>query len=131
MDIRVSLSAGECLDKITILEIKAAKIKDAAKLVNINHELKILQDICAKTLPKEIDISSEMAELKSVNEALWKIEDDIRDKEFAGEFDQRFIELARSVYITNDKRAAIKRLLNEKLGSELIEEKSYADYQQK
>ncbi|HED39236.1 MAG TPA: hypothetical protein ENJ13_02250 [Chromatiales bacterium] len=131
MDIRVSVSAGECLDKITILEIKAAKIKDAAKLVNINHELKILQDICAETLPKEIDISSEMAELKSVNEALWKIEDDIRDKEFAGEFDQRFIELARSVYITNDKRAAIKRLLNEKLGSELIEEKSYADYQQK
>ncbi len=131
MDIRVSVSAGECLDKITILEIKAAQIKDAAKLVNINHELKILHDICAETLPKEIDISNEMAELKSVNEALWKIEDDIRDKEFAGEFDQRFIELARSVYITNDKRAAIKRVLNEKLGSELIEEKSYADYQQK
>ncbi len=131
MDIRVSVSAGECLDKITILEIKAAQIKDASKLINIHHELKILQDICAQTLPKEIDISSEMAELKSINEALWKIEDDIRDKEFAGEFDQRFIELARSVYVTNDKRAAIKRMLNEKLGSELVEEKSYADYQQK
>ena len=131
MDIRVSVSAGECLDKITILEIKAAQIKDQAKLVNINHELKILQGICAETLPKEIDISTEMAELKSVNEALWKIEDDIRDKEFAGEFDQRFIELARSVYVTNDKRAALKRVLNEKLGSELVEEKSYSDYLQK
>jgi len=131
MDIRVSVSAGECLDKITILEIKAARIKDAAKLVNINHELKILRDICAETLPKEIDISAAMAELKTVNETLWKIEDDIRDKEFAGEFDQRFIELARAVYVTNDKRAAIKRVLNEKLGSELIEEKSYADYHQK
>jgi len=131
MDIRVSVSAGECLDKITILEIKAAQIKDEAKLVNINHELKILQGICAETLPKEIDISAEMAELKSVNEALWKIEDDIRDKEFAGEFDQRFIELARSVYVTNDKRAALKRVLNEKLGSELVEEKSYSDYLQK
>ena len=131
MDIRVSVSAGECLDKITILEIKAAQIKDEAKLVNINHELKILQGICAETLPKEIDISTEMAELKSVNEALWKIEDDIRDKEFAGEFDQRFIELARSVYVTNDKRAALKRVLNEKLGSELVEEKSYSDYLQK
>jgi len=131
MDIRVSVSAGECLDKITILEIKAAQIKDEAKLVNINHELKILQGICAETLPKEIDISVEMAELKSVNEALWEIEDDIRDKEFAGEFDQRFIELARSVYVTNDKRAALKRVLNEKLGSELVEEKSYSDYLQK
>jgi hypothetical protein len=131
MDIRVSVSAGECLDKITILEIKAAQIKDEAKLVNINHELKILQGICAETLPKEIDISAEMAELKSVNEALWEIEDDIRDKEFAGEFDQRFIELARSVYVTNDKRAALKRVLNEKLGSELVEEKSYSDYLQK
>ncbi len=128
MDIRVSVSAGECLDKITILEIKAVQIKDKAKLANIHHELKILQEICAQMLPKEIDISAEMAELKSVNEVLWQIEDDIRDKEFAGEFDQRFIELARSVYVTNDKRAAIKRLLNEKLGSELVEEKSYADY---
>jgi len=128
MDIRVSVSAGECLDKITILEIKAAQIKDAAKLANIHHELKILQDICGKTLPKEIDISTEMTELKSVNEVLWKIEDDIRDKELAGEFDQRFIALARSVYVTNDKRAAIKRVLNERLGSELVEEKSYADY---
>ncbi|MBL1261359.1 MAG: hypothetical protein COB33_012605 [Thiotrichaceae bacterium] len=130
MDIRVSVSAGECLDKITILEIKAVQIKDEAKLININHELKILQDICAETLPKEINISTEMAELKSVNEALWEIEDDIRDKELAGEFDQRFIELARSVYVTNDKRATLKRVLNEKLGSKLVEEKSYTDYQQ-
>ncbi len=128
MDIRVSVSAGECLDKITILEIKAVQIKDEAKLANIHHELKILQEICTETLPKEIDISAEMAELKSVNQVLWQIEDDIRDKEFAGEFDQRFIELARSVYVTNDKRAALKRVLNEKLGSELVEEKSYADY---
>lgn len=128
MNIHVSVSAGECLDKITILEIKATQIKDAAKLTNINHELKILRSICVVALPNEIDISAEMAELKSINEALWQIEDDIRDKEFAGEFDQQFIELARSVYFTNDKRAAIKRLLNEKLGSELIEEKSYVDY---
>ncbi|VAW86471.1 hypothetical protein MNBD_GAMMA16-2281 [hydrothermal vent metagenome] len=131
MDICVPVSAGECLDKITILEIKAVQIKDAAKLVNIIHELKILRDICAKSLPKEIDISVEMAELKSINEALWQIEDDIRDKECAGEFGQHFIDLARSVYFTNDKRAEIKRLLNEKLGSELVEEKSYTNYRSK
>lgn len=131
MDIRVSVSAGECLDKITILEIKSERIDDPAKLVNINNELKILQETCTALLPKEIDISGEMAELKAINEALWEIEDGIRDKEFAGEFDQQFIELARSVYFTNDKRAAVKRVLNEKLGSELVEEKSYSDYTQK
>jgi len=131
MDIYVPISAGECLDKITILEIKAVQIKDAVKLINITHELNILRDICAKKLPKEIDISVEMAELKSINEALWQVEDDIRDKERAGEFGQHFIDLARLVYFTNDKRAEIKRLLNEKLGSELVEEKSYVDYLEK
>ena len=129
MTIKVEASFGEFLDKITILEIKAERISDTAKLENINRELTLLRNSWTVHPASKTDISDEMARLKAINEKLWEIEDDIRDKERNKAFDQEFIELARAVYFTNDERAAVKRELNLKLGSELVEEKSYADYQ--
>ena len=128
MTIKVELSYGEMLDKITILQIKSERMTDAEKVANVNKELNLLNALWAADAKSSIDISAEIAELKKINEALWEIEDDIRDKERAKEFDERFIELARAVYVTNDKRANVKRVINMKLGSELVEEKSYADY---
>ncbi|HFQ13627.1 MAG TPA: hypothetical protein ENK40_02395 [Gammaproteobacteria bacterium] len=128
MTIKVDISYGEFLDKLSILEIKSERIHDAAKLENINRELALLRRLWAADPKSAIDISAEMAEMKAINEKLWQIEDDIRDKERARCFDEEFIRLARAVYYSNDERAAIKRRLNEKLGSELVEEKSYADY---
>ncbi len=128
MTIKVDISYGEFLDKLSILEIKSERIHDAAKLENINRELALLRSLWAADPKSAIDISAEMAEMKAINEKLWQIEDDIRDKERARCFDEEFIRLARAVYYSNDERAAIKRRLNEKLGSELVEEKSYADY---
>jgi len=128
MTIKAEVSFGEFLDKLTILEIKSERIKDEAKLVNIRNELNLLRDHWQQHPKAGIDISDEMRQLKSINEKLWAIEDDIRGKERNKTFDQGFIELARSVYFSNDDRARIKRLINEKLGSDLIEEKSYEDY---
>ena len=128
MTLKVAVSYGEFLDKLTILTIKSERIKDAAKLKNIKLELKILENEWAASKKSNIDISEELHKLKAINERLWDIEDHIREKERNKEFDQKFIELARSVYFSNDERARIKRLINEKLGSELIEEKSYSDY---
>jgi len=129
MTIKVEISFGEFLDKITILEIKSERISDAVKLENVNRELILLQNSWAAHPASKTDISDEMARLKAINEKLWEIEDDIRDKVRNKAFDQEFIELARAVYFTNDDRAAVKRELNLKLGSGLVEEKSYADYQ--
>ena len=129
MTIKVEISFGEFLDKITILEIKSERISDAVKLENVNRELTLLRNSWAAHPASKTDISDEMARLKVINEKLWEIEDDIRDKERNKLFDQEFIELARAVYFTNDERAAVKRELNLKLGSGLVEEKSYADYQ--
>ncbi len=129
MALKVDISFGELLDKITILQIKSERITDAAKLQNIHHEMELLQSIWEKSDEVNIDIKFEIYELKSINEKLWDIEDDIRDKELKKEFDKDFIELARAVYVTNDKRAEFKRKINIKLNSELVEEKSYADYQ--
>jgi len=125
---KVEISVGEFLDKITILEIKSERINDPEKLSSVSKELAILQDIWQASPYHSSNLTAEIAELKTVNEALWKIEDDIRDKERRKLFDEEFIELARAVYVTNDKRAAIKRVINLKTGSELIEEKSYSDY---
>lgn len=129
MTIKVEVSFGEFLDKITILEIKSERISNSEKLENVNRELSLLRDTWAAHPASQTDISNEMARLKAINEKLWEIEDDIRDKERNKSFDQEFIELARAVYFTNDERAVVKRELNLKLGSELVEEKSYADYQ--
>jgi len=121
----IPVSWGELLDKITILQIKKERIADAAKRVNVVTELEAL---CAIAEAAMRQAAALLAELKQVNEALWEIEDHIRDKERAGEFDARFIELARAVYVTNDRRAGLKREINRQLGSVLVEEKSYKPY---
>ncbi len=126
--IQTPVSPGELLDKITILEIKSERMSDADKLVNVRLELSILNSVWSKAVASDETIKRIHRELKSINEALWVIEDDIRDKERAGEFDARFVELARAVYVTNDQRAAAKKALNLHLGSDIVEEKSYADY---
>jgi hypothetical protein len=127
-DILVPISPGELLDKITILRIKCVRITDAAKLDNVRQELSRLERSWAASVPAATDLAAEEAELARVNAALWDIEDRIRDHEFEQRFDAGFIELARSVYLRNDERAAIKRRINLKLASELIEEKSYRPY---
>ncbi len=129
--IHIPVALGELIDKTTILEIKSERISDQSKLENIRTELDLLRKTWLESPHTSLDISSEQSRLKKVNESLWEIEDAIRLKEAAGEFDNAFIELARSVYVTNDKRMAIKREINEKLGSTIVEEKSYADYTRK
>jgi len=119
---------GELLDKITILQIKSERIDDESKLENINKELHVLRSLWNASPYSENELDENISTLKAINEELWDIEDKIRDKEGEQIFDQGFIELARSVYFTNDKRAEIKRAINSKTGSELIEEKSYSDY---
>ena len=126
--IQVPVSPGEVLDKITILEIKSERIKDADKVANVNRELELLSASWLEAVDQDDTVRRIHAELKAINEALWEIEDDVRDKERAREFDQVFIELARSVYVTNDQRANAKKELNIYLGSEIVEEKSYQDY---
>lgn len=131
MNLTTEISVGEFLDKITILEIKAERISDPAKLKNIHAELDTLRQTWANSPFSKQNIAAEIAQLKAINEKLWVIEDDIRDKERDGAFDQTFIELARAVYFTNDERAAVKRTINVKVGSALVEEKSYSDYRRK
>ncbi|MGB5396352.1 MAG: DUF6165 family protein [Gammaproteobacteria bacterium] len=128
MNVNVEISIGEFFDKITILEIKKDRIRGAEKLENINRELSALNVMLEKLPWSRKDVQAEVDELRQVNEKLWVIEDDIRDKEAKKEFDQVFIELARSVYITNDRRSEVKREINIKLGSDFIEEKSYEEY---
>ena len=128
MQLQVPVSVGEVLDKITILQIKLAHISDANKRVNIQNELDALLPLVAGDVFTTVEMQGLMAELKSVNEALWDIEDDIREKEAAKSFDAEFIKLARAVYVTNDKRAEIKKQINLATGSALIEEKSYEPY---
>ena len=129
MSISTEISFGEFLDKLTILEIKCERIQDVEKLENVKYEREVLNKIWRDNEKSSVDISAEFDALKKINEQLWEIEDDIRDKERNKEFDQKFIELARAVYVTNDKRARIKKEINLKLGSDLVEEKSYSDYE--
>ena len=124
----VPISVGELIDKITILRIKQKKASDQQKLVNIEHELKELEATWNQTKDPNTDISDLTQKLTEVNEALWEIEDDIRAKEAASEFDAKFIELARSVYQQNDLRAALKKEINIKTGSTLVEEKLNQEY---
>lgn len=130
-ELLVPISPGELIDKITILEIKSQRMRDAVKLANVRTELALLMDTWQASPWSAADIAAEWADLRAVNEKLWVVEDEIRDKERDARFDQGFIELARAVYVTNDQRAAIKKRINTRLGSTLIEEKSYADYQRK
>jgi len=124
----VPVSFGEVLDKITILEIKAERIADPEKVKNVRLELDELSANWNQVVQDQTAISNLRSQLKAVNEELWVIEDDIRDQEAAQDFGQTFIELARAVYVTNDKRAAIKKEVNLALGSRFVEEKSYQDY---
>jgi len=126
--IQTPVSFGELIDKITILEIKSRQIRDEAKLANVRTELDLLNATWAAHPASHTDIADERARLLAVNQALWDIEDHIRLKEKAQAFDAEFIELARAVYFRNDERAAVKREINLKLGSQLVEEKSYQDY---
>lgn len=128
MNIHIEISIGEFFDKITILEIKRARISDPAKLANINKELDALNQYLATQAFSRDKVKQEVEELRKVNEQLWEIEDDIRDKESKKQFDSVFIELARAVYITNDRRSEVKREINLKLGSDFVEEKSYEKY---
>ncbi len=127
-NILVPVSPGELLDKITILEIKSERMTDPEKLANVRLELELLTDTWQQAVQTDAMIERIHGDLKRINEALWVIEDDIRDKELSGEFDAEFIELARSVYVTNDQRAQAKKHLNTHLGSAIVEEKSYKDY---
>ena len=130
-ELLVPISPGELIDKITILEIKSQRITDAAKLANVRTELAMLTETWSASAWSAIDIGAEWTGLRDVNAQLWDIEDRIRDKERDSQFDAVFIELARAVYVTNDERAALKRRINTRLGSALVEEKSYADYRKK
>ena len=129
MNINVDLSIGEFFDKMTILEIKRERITDRDKLENISKEYSYLEGLLDELSITREDVAEEVGKLKEVNEKLWIIEDNIREKERKRLFDAEFIELARSVYITNDQRSEIKRAINLKLGSDFVEEKSYEEYQ--
>ena len=125
-EIRVPVSAGELLDKITILRIKSRRMSDARKLENVRRELSELEAIWTDVA--SVPLPDEEAELTAINERLWDIEDEIREQESRQDFGVRFVWLARQVYFTNDRRAAVKRHVNLRLGSLLVEEKSYAPY---
>jgi hypothetical protein len=122
---KIEVSIGEIVDKLSILQIKLENIKDEDKLVNIKKEFNYLYDIVFKNLKIQLD---DYKRLLNINSQLWNIEDDIRDEERAKRFENRFIELARAVYVTNDERSRIKKDINIKYGSEFVEEKSYQDY---
>lgn len=122
---RVPVSWGELVDKITILQIKSERIADRAACLNVARELTSLSRVAGHAIGSVAALTDQ---LRAVNEELWEIEDKIREREAEGDFGQRFVQLARAVYKKNDLRAAIKRRINEALGSELVEEKSYANW---
>lgn len=124
----VPVSPGELLDKISILEIKSERIADADKRANVHRELDLLTGLWHAAGLETSEVTKLRADLRALNESLWDIEDAIRDCERRADFGERFVELARSVYRTNDRRAAVKRAINEALGSGIVEEKSYAEY---
>jgi len=124
-EVSVPVSFGELLDKISILQIKSERMHDAQKLANVRHELAALEKAWGAHPAARIDIAALRAELKTINEQLWELEDAVRVKEKAQSFDADFIKLARSVYRCNDERAQVKKQINLALGSGYIEEKSY------
>jgi hypothetical protein len=127
-EILIPISPGELLDKITILQIKTERMTDPAKVANVETDLDMLNKAWSEAVAVDAEIIALTAELKAVNEALWEIEDDIRDEERNKRFNERFIELARAVYVTNDERANAKKKVNLHLNSAIVEEKSYPDY---
>ena len=128
MTLRVPVSPGELIDKLTILEIKLERMSDPTKKANVAKEFDVLSEELAKSVRQSSELTQLHSALKQVNETLWVVEDDIRDCERAQDFGTKFIELARSVYRINDRRAELKKEINLLLNSDLIEEKSYAAY---
>lgn len=128
MSIQATISVGEFLDKLCILRIKAERIRDRDKLAHVLKEMTALQETWERSPYAALDLQSELTDLRRVNVRLWDIEDQIREHEDRGEFGPGFIDLARSVYLNNDERAAIKRRINERSGSLFVEEKSYQKY---
>ena len=128
MSVEIAVSYGELFDKISILEIKQSKVVNADQRTNIENELDVLNRVRTTVVPADFKINNLMAGLTDVNERLWDIEDQLRDCERRQEFSATFIELARSVYRLNDRRAELKRELNTRLGSGLVEEKLYTEY---
>jgi len=126
--IRVDISPGELIDKITILELKLERISDPAKIANVRLEYDVLMEVYAYEVVESVALRALTERLKNINAALWDIEDHIREHERAKNFDAEFVALARSVYRTNDERSAVKRAINELLASKIVEEKSYAAY---
>ena len=126
--ITVEVGAGELLDKITILKIKNRRMTDPAKLANVRNELAVLQQTWQEALLDSVEVAELEKALEAVNLQLWDIEDEIRECEARGDFGERFVELARSVYITNDERARLKKAVNLACDSAIVEEKSYSDY---
>jgi len=126
--ITIEVSPGELIDKITILEIKAERLTEAAQLDNVRYELGLLRAARTGRLADSPELARLAGALKSVNETLWQVEDDIRACEAAGDFGPRFVQLAREIYRTNDRRAALKREIGALFGSKLVEEKSYRKY---
>ena len=128
MKLMVEVAPGELIDKITILEIKLKKIDDEAKLTNVRREYEILMETYCANIEETDALRALIDALRDANAKLWDIEDDIRDLERAKDFGDAFVSLARSVYRSNDRRAAMKREINELLNSTILEEKSYAEY---
>ena len=126
--ITIRISPGEAVDRLTILEIKSERMTDAARLANVRRELAELTAVVERHIPKRDDIRDLHDCLKAINVVLWDIEDDIRACERRKDFGDKFLELARAVYVNNDERAHLKRLINEALGADIIEEKSYTPY---
>ncbi len=128
MPILAPVSAGELIDKITILRVKALRIGDPAKEANVQTELALLEETAARELPHSPELEDLITQLTEINAALWDIEDGKRDCERRQDFGPAFVALARRVYIDNDRRAAVKRQINTLVGSEIVEEKSYKPY---
>ena len=128
MIIKIPVSVGELIDKITILEIKKVKIKDKKKLLNVTLELKLLNNFLKKNNLNKRNLKKLKDDLFKTNSKLWVIEDKLRNHELKNKFDSIFIKHARQVYFLNDKRSVIKKNINESVGSTIVEEKSYQDY---
>ena len=124
----IEISAGELIDKLTILEIKMSRIAEQEKIINVQTEYESLKSIWSTQIQSSDQIEFLTSKLKLINEKLWQIEDDIRQCERESNFGQKFIKLARNVYKCNDQRASLKKQINKSLGSRLVEEKSYSLY---
>ena len=127
-NLKIPISLGELIDKITILRIKSNKINSNEAQKNIRLELEKLEHILNETMSINTNLKNFEIKLSKINQSLWDIEDQLREKEKEKKFDKKFISLARMVYYKNDERAKIKRMINKNFGSELIEEKSYTQY---